>query len=370
MLREKIRFFVPSDRIFFPAVRRRSGKMSINTVAIALSKSRIAIYRGSERLPTLAYCKNMLTKQALKKWTWVKKVSTGCLLLAGTTVAVFPRVVSNVAFPKDGAIVYVPYADTKSSRFYKVGCRGEACANKSLQLTDSLSAQMLRPYKRGILPSDTPANPTRSEDIFFIPGVVRDASNERLAKALAEEAKHPIILVYNGSSCKDNHSYYRKSGDYLKAALNRLNNVWTGRGNEPIIQAMKAALTTSLTSGKRITILSFSEGSLIAAEAIKDLHASRQFNLSQITFVAMGSPMHYREMAKMKTLVGEFKEFSHPTDIITCFQQDIFRFPNLADWNNWVFVNPAVKQCLATGSLRYHRGDYYWKQFFSEREGK
>lgn len=266
----------------------------------------------------------MFSKLALKKSTWVKKFSLGCLLLAGTTVAVFPRVVSNMAFPKDGAIVYIPY-------------------------------------------SQTPANQTSPEDIFFIAGVVRDASNERLAKAIAEEAKHPIILVYNGSSCKDNHSYCSKSGDYLKAALNRINNVWTGRGNEPIIQSLKKALASSLKSEKKITILAFSEGSLIAAEAIKDLHAANKFNLKKITFVVMGSPMHYREMAKMKALVGEFKEFSHPTDMITCFQKDIFRFPNLADWENWVVVNPEVKQCLAAGSLRYHGENYYWRQYFLGR---
>ncbi|MBW4492658.1 MAG: hypothetical protein KME26_06120 [Oscillatoria princeps RMCB-10] len=40
-----------------------------------------------------------------KLWKGLKKLLTGSLLVTGTAVAVFPRVLSHLAFPKDGTIV-------------------------------------------------------------------------------------------------------------------------------------------------------------------------------------------------------------------------------------------------------------------------
>lgn len=257
-----------------------------------------------------------------KFWKGLKKLVTGFLLVTGTAVAVFPRVLSHVAFPKDGTIVRVPHAGAAQT----------------------------------------------AEEIFFVPGVVRDASNLRLASRLAELTQHPITLVYNGSSCRDNYSACSKFWDYAKAGLNRANNFWTGRGNEPIITGMKEALLPSLRAEKPIKIIAHSEGALIAAEAIKDLDSLNTFNFKRVTLVVMGSPLPVEEVVKLRAIVGDVRDLSHPRDIITCFQRDVFRFPDFTDVGNWVFINPDFKECLAAGSITYHSEGSYVQQYLLEMQ--
>jgi hypothetical protein len=92
------------------------------------------------------------------------------------------------------------------------------------------------------------------------------------------------------------------------------------------------------------------------------------FNFKRVPLVVMGYPLPPAEVVKLRAIVGGVRDLSHPSDIIACFQRDVFRFPDFTDVENWFVINPDFKECLAAGRITYHSEGAYIQQYLLEMQ--
>ncbi len=196
--------------------------------------------------------------------------------------------------------------------------------------------------------------------IFLLNGVIKNFENQSRAVTLAAKTPYPVTLIKNGSWCQTSSENCRKSLDYFKAFLNRFGNRWTGRGNEPLIQATKMALRKELSSNlSEIQIITHSEGGLIAYAAISELKRDGNPHLQKLSVILLGTPLHHDRIAELRVMVGNIQVISKPKDPVVCLQNDVF------NWSSWLGDNPIVKQCLSGSDLNQHAMELYDEQLVS-----
>lgn len=217
---------------------------------------------------------------------------------------------------------------------------------------------------REISPSHLSNEPRlNNQNMFWINGVVNAAEEEEIVDYISAMSSNPVKLISNGSLCQEKDGNCSKITDYLKAFLNRFGNQVTGRGNEPIIEAMKTVLRENLKQDlPTLQLVTYSEGGLIAHAAISDLNQEGNVALHKMTVVLLGTPLHHDKIAELEAIVGKVLVLNNPYDPVTCLQQDVF------NQSSWFGTDSTIQDCLMNGDLREHEITLYLNQFRSTVE--